>query len=50
MNGSGTPVNGTDEVMTAKFISAWIVIQLVIPVARSRLNVSGALDAILIPR
>jgi len=50
MKGKGTPVKGTDDVITPKFIKAWKVIQIVMPAASSRLKESGALVAIRIPR
>ena len=49
INGSGTPVNGTIDNMAAIFKSAWKVIQVVIPTARSLEYLSGAFSATLYP-
>ena len=50
MKGRGRPVKGMVEVITATFMNAWKMIQLVIPVASTRPKLSGASMAILKPR
>ena len=48
-NGNGTPVGGMLALTTAMFISAWLAITAVIPVASKPPNLSGALLAIFTP-
>ena len=50
MNGRGTPVVGQNELATLIFISAWNVIENVIPIARSLPYMSGHLEAMINPR
>lgn len=49
-NGSGTPVKGTEAVMTAMFMNAWITIQDVSPTASSFPYSSDACMLIVNPR
>lgn len=46
MNGSGMPVTGRSAVTTIMLMSAWTMIQVVIPQASRPEKVSGALMAI----
>lgn len=49
MKGRGTPVMGAMETLTAMLRADWTAIQVVMPVARRKPNLSGELKAVLKP-
>ena len=49
IKGSGTPVGGIVDVVTAMLTKTWMAIKPVIPLANNEANRSGAFNAILKP-